>query len=398
MKSESFTIPVVSFRHLDTPFTKSGYKDYFAVVKVKDLPDLAAWRRINVRHPKLTGSVPKKISNGYKECPEMFVFMNRGIVLAVHSVSFDNKTNEMTVKMTNPAAHGLLDGGHTYNIVCGENDLDFDQYVKVEILEGFDNEDVPNLVDARNTSNQVKDESLMNLREKFKPLQNAIKGKPYEKLIAYSEFQVDGDGNAKPIDIRDVIAILTAFEKKNFNDSVHPINSYRSKAACLTHFRDHEKDYEKLYPIADDLLRLYDTIKLELPELYNTARGSKGDVSGGKFGKLTGVTVYKGNKSTPLHFIGKETKRGVPEGFVFPILGAFRAFLEKSPAQYRWAKGIDPFSMIKGDFGLSLASTIGTFALDAKNPSKTGKSPLVWQACYQTAQLEHLKRKHSKTA
>src|SRR2546427_813464 len=164
MKSESFTIPVVSFRHLDTPFTKTGYKDYFAIVRVKDLPDLGAWRRINVRDPKLTGSVPKKISNGYKDYPELFVFMNRGIVLAAHSVSFDNKTNEMTIKMTNPAAHGLLDGGHTYNIVRGENDLDFEQYVKIEILEGFDDEDIPNLVDARNTSNQVKDESLMNLR------------------------------------------------------------------------------------------------------------------------------------------------------------------------------------------------------------------------------------------
>jgi len=116
---------------------------------------------------------------------------------------------------------------------------------------------------------------------------------------------------------------LTAFDKKNFNDSVHPINSYRSKAACLAHFKEHKKDYKKLYPIADDLLRLYDTVKQELPELYNVARGSKGDVSGGKFGKLTGVTVYKGNRSAQLHFIGKETKRGVPEGFVFPIWGHF---------------------------------------------------------------------------
>ena len=54
--------------------------------------------------------------------------------------------------------------------------------------------------------------------------------------------------------------------------------------------------------------------------------------------------------------------------------------------------------MINGEFGSKLANTIGTFALDAKNPSKTGKSPLVWQACYQTAQLEYLQKKHNKTA
>jgi len=68
---------------------------------------LTGWRRINVRDPKLTGPVPEKISNSYRTQAELFVFMNRGIVLAAHSVSFDNKSNEMTIKMTNPAVHGL---------------------------------------------------------------------------------------------------------------------------------------------------------------------------------------------------------------------------------------------------------------------------------------------------
>src|SRR5262249_46480641 len=36
------------------------------------------------------------------------------------------------------------------------------------------------------------------------------------------------------------------------------------------------------------------------------------------------------------------------------------------------------------------ADTIGNFALDARNPSKTGKSPLVWQACYQAARVAYL--------
>lgn len=38
--------------------------------------------------------------------------------------------------------------------------------------------------------------------------------------------------------------------------------------------------------------------------------------------------------------------------------------------------------------------TIGEFALDAQNPSKTGKSPLVWQSCYQCAELAYLHSKH----
>ena len=49
---------------------------------------------------------------------------------------------------------------------------------------------------------------------------------------------------------------------------------------------------------------------------------------GGKFGKLTGVTTYNGKRKAQLMFTGKESKYGVPAGFVYPVLGAFRALLE----------------------------------------------------------------------
>lgn len=391
MKPQRFSIPVESFRHLDTPFAKSGYRDYFSVISVKNLPDFSSWRRINVRDPKLSGGVPDKISAGFREKPDLFLFMNRGIVLAAHSVSFDNKTNVLNVTMTDPELHGLLDGGHTYDIVTSEfGSLDFDQFVRVEILEGFAADELPNLVDARNTSTQVKDESLMNLKGEFDKLKTALKGKSYADLIAFKEYEFDDDGNPKPIDVRDVVAILTVFDRKNFSDSIHPINSYRSKAACLKHFENHIEDYSKIYPLANDILSLYDTIRLKLPELYNSARGSKGDVSGGKFGKLTGVSTLKGKRAVKLHFIDGNSKYNVPEGFVFPILGAFRALLEEKNGKYAWGKNIDPFKLLEGDLGIRLADTIGNFALDAKNPSKTGKSPLVWQACYQAGQVAYL--------
>ena len=387
-----FKFPVSSFRHLETPFKKQGYRDYFAVVEVKDLPDLNGWRKINVRDPKLTGAVPKAIREGVKEQPEMFLFMNRGIVLSVDSVSFDSNNSTLTLTMKDPDLHGLLDGGHTYNILLEEREsLEDPQYVRVEILEGFNPDEIANLVDARNTSNQVRDQSLMNLREEFEKLKKAIAGSRYAHLIAYKEHEyLDKDGNAKPIDVREVIAILTVFDKEHFTDKVHPINAYRSKAACLQHFQENRKSYEKIYPIANDILELYDYIQLYLPDLYNKVRGERGDVVGGKFGKLTGVTTYKGKRKAQLLFIDKETSYGVPSGFVYPMLGAFRALLEEKSGRYVWAKGMDPLKLLKGDLGERLAETIGTFALDARNPSKTGKQPLVWQSCYQAGQVVYL--------
>jgi AIPR protein len=314
----------------------------------------------------------------------LFLFMNRGIVLSVESVSFDNKTSKLTLTMRDPSLHGLLDGGHTNDILIEEREgLEEPQFVRIEILEGFKEEEIPELVDARNTSNQVRPQSLMNLREEFEKLKQALEGTRYADLIAYKEHETDKEGNPKPIDVREVIAILTVFDRDHFNAKDHPINAYRSKAACLQHFEEHKPSYRKIYPLATDMLELYDYIQLYLPDLYNKVRG-------GKFGHLTGVTTYKGKRRSDLLFIGKESKYGVPAGFVYPVLGAFRALLEEKSGRYVWGKGLDPFKLLQGKLGETLADTIGNFALDARNPSKTGKSPLVWQACYQAGQVVYL--------
>jgi hypothetical protein len=386
MQLSKLTFPVISFRNLEAPqhIHKQGYRDYFAMVDVRDLPDLSEWRKINVRDPKMTGAVPNRIRASVSDNPELFAFMNRGIVLSVESVQFDNKTANLTISLRDPVLHGLLDGGHTYNILLEEREaLETPQYVRVEILEGFKPEDIPQLVDARNTSNQVRDQSLMNLSGEFDKLKKALAKAPYADLIAYKEYEVLANGEQKPIDVRDIIAILTAFEREHFDDKTHPINAYRSKAACLQHFKDHTKSYQKIYPLASDILELYDLIQLQLPDLYNTVRG-------GKFGHLTGVTTYKGKHKARLEFIRKESKYGVPAGFTYPILGGFRALIEEKGGRYIWGKGLDPREMLQDGLGETLADTIGNFALDARNPSKTGKSPLVWQACYQAARVAYL--------
>jgi hypothetical protein len=389
----TFSLPVVSFRHVETPFLKQGYRDYVAVVDIRHLPDLAGWRKINVRDPKLSGAVPKAIRESVHDNPELFVFLNRGIVLAVQSASFNNQTALLTITLSDPSLHGLLDGGHTYNILVEERQgLQEPQFVKLEILEGFRQEEIPTLVDARNTSNQVRDQSLMNLQGEFEKLKRAVALQQYSGLIAYKEHELLDDGGSKPIDVREVIAILTCFDRANFSERLHPINAYRSKSACLQHFSEHKADYEKIYPLAGDILELYDQVQLMLPDLYNRVRGKSGEVAGGKFGKLTGVTTYDGKRRAQLLFIGQESKYGVPAGFVYPVLAAFRALLNEKAGRYEWGKGVDPLTLLKGQLGETLADTIGNFALDARNPSKTGKSPLVWQACYQAAQVAYLSR------
>lgn len=285
--AERFNFPVVSFRHIETPFEKKGYKDFIAVVDVSLLPDLTAWRKINVRDPKLTGTVPKAIRESVRDNAETFVFLNRGIVLAVASTSFNNQTGNLTLTLEDQNIHGLLDGGHTYNILLQESkSLQAPQYVKVEILEGFNHEEIVDLVDARNTSNQVKDQSLMNLQGEFEEIKGYVARQPYARLIAYKEHELLDDGSAKPIDIREVVAVLTCFDRANFDARVHPIIAYSSKAACLNHFKNHVTDYRKIYPLAHDILALFDSVQLHLPDLYNKVRRKSGEVAGGQVRKI----------------------------------------------------------------------------------------------------------------
>ncbi len=387
--SASFSFPVVSFRNVETPYQKD-YRDYFAVVDTNVLPDLSEWREINVRDPKLTGYVPERIRNSFNDNPDMFVFLNRGLVLALDKITFDNKTSTVTIRLADPHLHGLLDGGHTYNIVREEANPARPRYIRVEFLEGFDHQDITDVVEARNTSTQVRPQSLMNLAGEFEALKKALEGTAYEDLISYTEYQVDDDQNQLPIDVREVIALLTMFDRDHFTASNHPIMAYNSKAHCLDHFKANQKSYKKIYPLAKEILPLYDHIRDRLPDLYNTARSETGNVSGGKFGKLTGVAYYKGKKSQSLHYIGKDSKYGIPDGFTYPILGAFRALLEEKGNRYVWGKAIDPLALFDNELGKRLADTIGNFALETQNPSKIGKTPLVWQSCYQSVQLAYL--------
>jgi hypothetical protein len=166
--------------------------------------------------------------------------------------------------MVDPAIHGLLDGGHTYRVVTesaeGLAPEAPPRYVRVEIVTGFDRETISDVVEARNTSNQVRDESLANLRQEFEPLKEVLRSHKYFDSIAWSEYEELETGKAKPIDVRDVISYLITFDTGSFNSTTQPLIAYKDKRACLRHFQQNEARLRKLYPLLPDILQLWDEI------------------------------------------------------------------------------------------------------------------------------------------
>lgn len=395
--------PVESFRRVPLPQNSdSNQATYVAIVSVFDLPDLSEWRKINVRDAKLTGAVPKAIRRTLEEDPTSFVVRNRGLVLATERVHFDNTSSTLEVTFSVPSQHGLLDGGHTFEVIRSylsdveRNDTsdELSAFVRVELLEGFNQDQIVDVVEARNTSNQVKDQSLLELQQKFDSIKDELKDQPFADKVAYKEFEIqqgtdeETGRRPKPIDIRDVVSLMTVFDRDSFGDDDHPVIAYNSKLACLRRFRDHPDRYGKLNPILVDVLNLWDKIHAELPEWYRSSKSEKG--LGSKFGRFRGVKNLPADREMELYFIGETSPYLMPTAFKYPILAAMRALLEERNGRYVWS--LSPFEALENGLGKQLADVVLTAASDFGSHTRLGKAGNVWDQCYNKAELWKLRQ------
>jgi len=389
----SVTFPVVTFKKIESPHEETEGKDYITVLNVKDLPEiLEEWREINVRDSRLTSGVAKKIGETLRDDPELFFFKNRGITLLVDKVKYDNKTNKVEILMTDKTINGLLDGGHTYSVIkeflngLSEEELkEVNAHVKVEILEGIsDYEIAVAIVEARNTSTQVKEQSIQELLKQYEEIKSVLAGKDFADHIAYKEYELLEDGTKKDIDIKEILSYLICFDVEGFGDEEHPIRAYSTKTAVLNHFKNEHERLLKYIPLLPKILELRDEIYLELPKAYNSI--------GGKFGALTGVIEVSNRRMDTINlpFTGKESSYRIPSGFIYPVLAAFRSLVEckKKPCEWK----LDPIKLFK-ELKAQLSSRVCDQAKELRNPNKLGKDKATWGRCYDLVRLEVLKRK-----
>lgn len=392
MSTNLIKLPVISFRRIVSPYDDEGARTYIAVVNIKDIPEeFEDWRGLNPRDPKTTSGVAKKILATLENDPNSFFFRNRGITLIAEKTSFDNQNNMLEIEMADKARNGLLDGGHTFRIIrefvghLSEEKLkDVNGYVRVEILEGIaDPDTVVNIVDSRNTSTQVKEQSLEELRGHYESIKKVLTGKSYADRIAYKEFELSDEGSAKDIDIKEILSYLVCFDVDEFDCDNHPIKAYSTRSSVVEHFKKHQERMMKYIPLLPVILELHDVIYLSIPDAYNS--------QGGKFGRLTGVTEVSSRRmnKVKLPFIDKESSYRIPSGFIYPILAGFRNLIKKEPDKCTWK--IDPVKLFE-EIKIELASRVGDQALEFRNPNKLGKDKATWRACYDSVELTLLRR------
>lgn len=381
-----------SCRKIPNPYSFSDEESaksaemYYIVCDVKDLPNNIPMDT-NPREQKLTTAVAKKIRNSLTNPgSNNFYLLNRGLLLSAEKVTYNSKNDTVSVIFSDTNVHGNVDGGHTYKIIqeC-QSELDYgQQYVKIEILTGV--EDIfQELASARNTSTQVQDKSIAELYHRFEIIKETIKDEPFANDVFFEE---NAEGT---IDVSDILALLNLFNIDRYPElNDYAIVSYSGKKQCIDYYiKQHmekgdtlDNPYVKMSKIMVDIFKLYDKLEVKAREYYSNG------VSGKKYGLVTGVTKKKDGKAPfKTKFYKNNTDYVTPNGFLLPILGAFRALVDKDQdGYYFWKK--NPFEIMDKVGADLMESTVDMSRTLGNNPNATGKNKQLWKNLYMCVAME----------
>lgn len=371
--SKKYNFFVKAFRKMEDPTNEAGCSKYVCYAKTSSVPDgLADWMGTNPREQKMSTNVAKRIL-GSLEDNQNFHELNRGILMSVENIAFDNKTNTATIEMSDPSVHGNIDGGHTLKAILEsknklKNTLD-DRYVFFEFITGLDSP--VDLAEARNTSVQVDLKSIEELKSSFDTLKKVLKPLKFSDDIAYVM------NEEKPIDIREIIAVIIMFNQDiypNFTSAgilsdSQPIQCYSGKEATLRKFiklENRDAVIESMAPIIKDIFDLWDKIE----ETFANKAKSTGKY---RYGSRKYSKYNNDEKVGETFYYKKDVRYIIPRGLMFPIAGAFRALVKKDKDFYSWIK--NPLE-VWNNIGSNLASII----LDEKteNPDSIAKNNNLW--------------------
>lgn len=371
-------------RKLKTMHEDKGIRYFVATVSAKrlvmgDASNLDQWKEVNPRDAKESSYVWKSMQESLDFDAENFIYKNKGILLLVNDFIYDNKNKSINFTLTEKLLHGIVDGGHTFAILkrnAEERTLSDDVYIKVEFIVGIDDRNrVADLAEARNTAAQVKDESIMNLKDTFQGIKRVLDGEPdYYDKIAYKEYE-----EGKDISIKEILGYLVAFDVEAFSTDQAPVWVYSSKKRVLDYFSDESNKganavrlNRNIAPLLPEILRLRDDIYREIPSLYE-----------GRITTLrkTGASdpivkdFSKKSKKIKLYFIDRDTDYKIPDGWVFPLLAAFRELVEEYNGTFRFKVNPSEFlQQYRKEIGAVFTNTLK----ENPDPQVIGKSPSIW--------------------
>ncbi len=292
------------------------------------------------------------------------------------------------------AIHGLLDGGHTFEVIQDykiDSNSPNEAFVKLEVLTGFQSDsnidEVANIVRARNKSTQMPSFSIQNLNGNFDKIKDVLKDRPYFSRIAFKDNQLNTD-----IGILDILSYLMCFDIFNYpDDKKAPTVAYSSKGTIPDKFNNelYRENIKKLTHLLPDILLLRDKIIKELPCNWKSENGAK---SG--FGNLKEVGG-KLKQNITLPFSNEEIEYEVASSYYYPILASFRALIDPKTCNWKYDVN-DVFEKVFND----IVKDVREKRISIDNLNQLGKDKSLWTACWKTVnsylqqrEIEDLKKR-----
>jgi len=361
----------------------------------KEIPD-----EVNPRSHDLdmiSSGVARDIRRTIEESPSDFFLANRGATVIADSLRFDPSRSEVEIVIADPDVNGLADGATSDAVIelvqraaadgRSFKSLTYEEIPEnlkkarfhVEVIVGITGrERIGVIARGRNTSRQVKSWSLADFRGAFDWIAEILEKSPvFKDRIGYEE------NAGKPVTVLDVISLMTLFsrewdEKGAGLKRKAPTVAYSSKGRMDTRLQDPKLApyYRALAPILEDILKLHDHVYAGFSEAYKIA------MNGGKLGRRRGVE----NQSIRLPLTGVEAPYELANGYVFPLLAAFRSLVDyDDDGKAKWK--LDPFKFFDS-YGPELVSVLIEQVDNLYgNPQQAGKSRAVYTSLHDRAKL-----------
>jgi hypothetical protein len=340
----------------------------------------------NARTPNLRKRMYRQVEDSLldrgENVPRTFHLKHKGITMIAHSVDVvGENTYEVTVK----DGEGIVDGGHSYQLILNHKDkpeLPEDQVVKFEILCGIPPDWIADIAGGLNTSIQVEPMSLDNLAGKFEWLKKELAGEPYAGKIAWRE---NDDGVYDVLYLLSVLTCFNIFAYPNDGDT-QPVVAYEKKSGVLKQFETNSQQYQKLRTIAKDIFTLHDRIGYESKDIYN-------NFTKGKFGRWSFVETQK---PAPYVFTGLPAQHQLLKGALFPLLSAMRWMVTVNPdtGDAMWQDGFDSVLKLWREVAPELLTQTGQASQElGRNPRALGKSRNHWSSLHSKVGLRYLQKK-----
>jgi hypothetical protein len=303
----------------------------------------------NVRPPNENLQPYKQMMETVEDDPQLFHLKNRGITYICDRFQYDKGSKQLTVSVPivpksrqdddDRPRFGIADGGHTFRVIQATMEdiasLRADKewvepFVRVHFLAtpSPDEIAVEGVVEALNTSTQVKRFTLEEYKEQFEPLKQALTKAKFDiDLVAWRE------NEEKDWHVLEVIQRLACFLKDRWRIKP-PSAMYRAKDKALQLFLANDQgEFTKLYPVIRDVITLPEFIQSALPDA----------VERHKLGSVRGVKKQKAQfRRAGTDHLSSYRMDGA---IVLPMAAAFRSLLATQGNVYYWKSS--PYEVFK---------------------------------------------------